>query len=164
MQVLVPLPTLLGLREDTAELRGYGDIPAEVARELAADADWQRWTYDPVDGHLLDLGKNPVPTTRTTPAVPDRPRQTLPVPGFSRREPSTATATTPTRTTRPGTAKAAPRPPPGWPCCPDHRTGPRPTPTSQLRHDPDGTLTWTTPLGRQYQTRPWDYRPDSDKP
>ena len=29
--------------------------------------------------------------------------------------------------------------------------------------DPDGTLHLTTPLGRHYTTKPWDYRPDSDK-
>ena len=34
----------------------------------------------------------------------------------------------------------------------------------QLHHHPDGTITWTTPLGRTYTTHPWDYRPDSDKP
>ncbi len=56
LNVLVPLPTLLGLREDTGELLGYGDLPAGVARELAADADWQRWVHDPVSGHLLDQG------------------------------------------------------------------------------------------------------------
>ena len=56
LNVLVPLPTLLGLREDTGELLGYGDLPAGVARELAADADWQRWVHDPVTGHLLDQG------------------------------------------------------------------------------------------------------------
>jgi hypothetical protein len=54
VRLLISLPTLLGLREDTAELAGYGAIPAGLARELAGDAEFQRMIYDPVDGHLLD--------------------------------------------------------------------------------------------------------------
>jgi hypothetical protein len=57
-QVLVSLPTLLGLREDSGLLRGYGPIPAGLARQLADDADWQRWVFDEVTGHLQDLGKH----------------------------------------------------------------------------------------------------------
>ena len=53
-QLLISLPTLLGLREDTGELTGYGTIPAGMARELATDSEFQRMIYDPVDGHLLD--------------------------------------------------------------------------------------------------------------
>ena len=163
VQVLVPLPTLLGLRDDTAELRGYGTIPAEVARELAADADWQRWTYDPVDGHLLDLGRTRYRPTGTTPAVPDRPRPTRPVPGISRQRRELRRR--PHRSLRPDRARPRRdhvRRRDGHAVA-EHRTGPRPTPTSSSRHDPDGTLTWTTPLGRQYTTRPWDYRPLSEQ-
>ena len=56
IQVIIDLPTLLGLREDPAHLPGHGPLPAVVARELAADADWRRLVVDPVDGHLLDYG------------------------------------------------------------------------------------------------------------
>ncbi|MDX6227369.1 MAG: hypothetical protein QOI76_759, partial [Frankiales bacterium] len=31
------------------------------------------------------------------------------------------------------------------------------------RQDPDGTLHLSTPLGRTYTTKPWDYRPDSER-
>jgi hypothetical protein len=55
--VVVDLPTLLHLAEHPGELPGYGPIPAEVARSLAGDADWQRWVSDPVEGHLLDVGR-----------------------------------------------------------------------------------------------------------
>jgi hypothetical protein len=55
--VVVDLPTLLHLAEHPGELPGYGPIPAAVARVLAGDADWQRWVRDPVEGHLLDLGR-----------------------------------------------------------------------------------------------------------
>src|SRR5947209_10838663 len=31
-------------------------IPAEVARELAADGRWRRWLLEPQTGHLLEVG------------------------------------------------------------------------------------------------------------
>jgi hypothetical protein len=55
--VVIDLPTLMHLAEHPGELLGYGPIPGAVARALAGDADWQRWVRDPVDGHLLDLGR-----------------------------------------------------------------------------------------------------------
>ena len=56
VQVVIDLPTLLGLRESPAELVGYGPLPASVARALAVDAAWTRLVVDPVTGHLLDYG------------------------------------------------------------------------------------------------------------
>jgi hypothetical protein len=56
IQVVIDLPSLLGLAERPAELAGYGPIPASVARELAVDADWRRLVVDPVTGCLLDYG------------------------------------------------------------------------------------------------------------
>lgn len=56
VNVLVDLPTALGLADNPAELRGFGPLPASVARALAADAGWRRWVTDPVTGHLLDAG------------------------------------------------------------------------------------------------------------
>jgi hypothetical protein len=56
LQVVIDLPTLLGLADNPAELPGYGPLPAAVARDLAADATWRRLVTDPVTGHLLDYG------------------------------------------------------------------------------------------------------------
>jgi hypothetical protein len=56
IQVTVDLPTLLGLLENPAELVGYGPIPAELARSLAADGKWRRLICDPLTGALIDLG------------------------------------------------------------------------------------------------------------
>jgi len=58
VQVTVPITTLLGL-DDTqpGELAGYGPIPAEVARRLAAHGTWRRLLTDPVTGALLDYGR-----------------------------------------------------------------------------------------------------------
>jgi hypothetical protein len=60
--VTVGLTTLLGLDQFPGELAGYGPIPAEMARELAAEGTWRRLLTDPVTGALLDYG-----TTRYRP-------------------------------------------------------------------------------------------------
>jgi hypothetical protein len=67
LQLTMSLPVLLALREGAAELPGYGPIPADLAREWAQDADWQRFVHDPVDGYLLDDGH-----TRYRPRAPGR--------------------------------------------------------------------------------------------
>lgn len=65
VHVTVPLTTLIGLTEDPGQLRGFGPITAQVARELAAtDAVWRRLLTDPVSGTVLDVGR----TTYTPPA------------------------------------------------------------------------------------------------
>ena len=48
--------TLLGLRDDPGELAGYGPITAQHLRELAADADWQRFLTAPDTGALIAIG------------------------------------------------------------------------------------------------------------
>jgi hypothetical protein len=57
VQVVIDLPTLIGLRDDPAHLVGYGPIAAQTARELARDASWQRLVTDPCTGRALDLGR-----------------------------------------------------------------------------------------------------------
>jgi hypothetical protein len=46
VNVVVSLATLLGLADDPAEIPGLGPIPAETARELAADGIWRAWITD----------------------------------------------------------------------------------------------------------------------
>ncbi|MEP7053678.1 MAG: DUF222 domain-containing protein [Actinomycetota bacterium] len=58
VQVTADLPTLLRLADNPAQLDGYGPIPPELARQLAADADWRRFLLDDVTGHLLDYGRS----------------------------------------------------------------------------------------------------------
>jgi hypothetical protein len=65
VNVIVPMSSLLGLDQEPAELAGYGPIPAELAKELAADATWRRLLTDPTSGALLDYGR----TTYKPPAA-----------------------------------------------------------------------------------------------
>ena len=56
--IVIDLATLLGLADNPAELRGYGSIPAGLARDWLHEADtWRRLVTDPVTGHLLDYGQ-----------------------------------------------------------------------------------------------------------
>ena len=64
IRVTVPLDTLFGLSETPGELEGFGPIDPELARLLAADADWRRWVTDGVTGVLLDEGTRRFPGAR----------------------------------------------------------------------------------------------------
>jgi hypothetical protein len=57
INVTVPLGTVLNLSQEPAELIGYGPIPAELARAIAAEGTWRRLLTDPASGALLDLGR-----------------------------------------------------------------------------------------------------------
>lgn len=57
VNVTIDLPTLLGLSENPGQLAGYGVIPASVARALASDGKWKRFITDPQTGALLDYGR-----------------------------------------------------------------------------------------------------------
>jgi len=58
VQLVVDLPTVVGLADHPAVIPGYGPIPAPIAREWAADAvSWRRLVVDPVSGSLLDYGQ-----------------------------------------------------------------------------------------------------------
>lgn len=57
VNVTIDLSTLLGLNENPGQLAGYGAIPASVARALASDGKWKRFITDPQTGALLDYGR-----------------------------------------------------------------------------------------------------------
>src|SRR6266508_1345933 len=54
IEVLVPATTLLGVRDDLAELAGYGPIPASMARRIAGEGTWRRLLTDPATGTVLE--------------------------------------------------------------------------------------------------------------
>ncbi|WP_407341678.1 DUF222 domain-containing protein [Pengzhenrongella phosphoraccumulans] len=56
LQVTAAATTLLGLDELPGELAGYGPIPADLVREIAADATWRRLFTDPATGNTLAAG------------------------------------------------------------------------------------------------------------
>jgi hypothetical protein len=57
IQVVVPASTLAGIDDEPAEIPGWGVIPADAARRIAAVATWQRILTDPATGTVLDVGR-----------------------------------------------------------------------------------------------------------
>ena len=57
INVTIDLPTALGLANNPGQLSGYGPIPANIARQIAADGRWKRFVTDPITGVLLDYGR-----------------------------------------------------------------------------------------------------------
>lgn len=56
VHITLPLSAVLGVSDEPGELSGYGPIPAEVGRALAAGGVWRRLVTDPVSGTILDVG------------------------------------------------------------------------------------------------------------
>jgi Domain of unknown function (DUF222) len=149
--VTVGLTTLLGLDQLPGELAGYGPIPADQARELAAQGTWRRLLTDPVSGALLDYG-----TSRYTPPAHLAAHvvardQTCVFPGcrvradrcdLDHRVPFDADAGTGVTSDLNLSAL----------CRAHHRL--KQQPGWRLTGYRDGTLAWRTPTGHRYLRRP----------
>jgi hypothetical protein len=62
VQVVMTMEALVGLSEEPAHVPGYGPLPADTARDLAADAKWRAWLVDA--GTVRNVG-----TTRYRPSA-----------------------------------------------------------------------------------------------
>ncbi len=159
VNVTVDLPTLLGLQDNPAELAGYGPIPANLARLLAADGKWRRMILDPRTGDLLDLGHTAYqPTAGLARFVKTRDR-TCTFPGCQRvADHGDLDHQRPYRDGDPangGTDRANLHPP-----CKNHHVL-KHKGRWTLRTNPDtGQRTWTSPTGHTYPIKPIDHRPD----
>ena len=56
LYVVAAASTLLGLDQVPGDLAGYGPIPAEMVRVIAADATWRRIFTDPATGKTTGIG------------------------------------------------------------------------------------------------------------
>lgn len=154
MHVIVPITMLMGLDESPAELVGHGPIPADLAREIAADGTWRRLLTDPQSGTLLDHGT----TTYTPPAglaAHICARDLYCRSPICRHTAATAdldhTIPYPDGPTSQHNLYAG--------CRHDHRTKTH-APGWHVTQHPDATITWTTPTGHTYTSHPHDYRPE----
>ncbi len=57
IQVTIAATTLIGADDCPADLAGYGPLPAQIGRELAAIGIWRPLVTDPATGALLDYGR-----------------------------------------------------------------------------------------------------------
>jgi hypothetical protein len=120
VQVIVPVGTLLGLTAADGHIPGHGDIPADVARNIAEQAgEVRRSLVDPETGTLLDAT-----TTKYRPRINKRTRALKPS-----ERPTAADARTPESGRR--SSPDVVRTPAEWPR-PDHvpatSTAPPPAP------------------------------------
>lgn len=149
--VLLDLATAVGVANNPGEIPGYGPIPASLAREYAAGADWQAWLTDAATGCLIGLGTASYQPTRRLREFVEARDRTCRHPGCAR---------------------------PAWRCDVDHAIpydqGGCTDPANcgcfcrrhhRLKHeagwttrrDPDGTVHFTTPLHQQHTVDPPDY-------
>ncbi|QWF84874.1 hypothetical protein HUW46_08326 [Amycolatopsis sp. CA-230715] len=84
--VHVDLPTLLRLRENPAELTGYGEISPELAREIAFDRNstWNRIVTAPITGKPMDVGRKSYRPPRAVRRYIHALRRTCAMPGCNR--------------------------------------------------------------------------------
>ncbi len=54
--IVLDAATLVGLVDNPGRVPGYGLVPADLARTMAADRDFVRWLVHPSTGELLDVG------------------------------------------------------------------------------------------------------------
>ena len=170
IQVVIDLPTLLGLAEHPGQLAGYGPIPASIARMLAASGVWQRLVVEPVTGHLLDLGSTRYrPSQELTDYLLARdPECTFPVcptPAHAcdidhnhpfNHHPDTNTEGGGGGGGSGGSTSSDNNNPK---CGRHHQLKTHGGWTT--RRNPDGTTTWTNTHGRRYHCPPRDHRPDT---
>jgi len=147
VHVTVAATTLLGLDELPGELAGYGPVPAEVARELAADGTWRRLLTDPATGAVVDVGRRsyrPAAALAEYVRVRDR---TCRFPGCrqpARRCDLDHNDAYPDGATEPGNLCCL--------CRHHHRLKHRGR--WSMLHEPDDSIVWTSPTGRTYVTTP----------
>jgi len=154
LRVTIDLPTLLGLAQHPAELAGYGPLHPAIARELASDADWIRFTTDPQTGELLDLGRTRYRPSRRLAAFIRARDQVCQWPGCSKpAERCDLDHTCDYRCGGPTSRDNL------GPFCRQHHNA-KTHGRWRYRRDPDGTGHLTSPLGKTHLIRPPWRRPD----
>jgi hypothetical protein len=157
IQVVMPFSTLIGADDQPCELVGHGPIPADLARQVAADATLRRLVYDPLSGTVLDYGRS---TYRPPAGLAD----------FVRARDVYCRGPICRRRALDGHLDHI-QPYPHGPtneqnlhgCC-GHEHRMKHAPGWAVRALPDGRIQWITPTGHRYHSEPYDYRPDDDLP
>jgi Domain of unknown function (DUF222) len=149
VQVTVAATTLLRLDDQPGELAGHGPIPAEMARQVAADPSgtWRRILTDPATGTVLDVSHRSYRPPRPLARYVIARDATCRFPGC--RQPARRCDLDHVRPWPDGPTTAANL---IAVCRHHHRLKHSRRWTVTTTHD--DTVTWTAPTGRTYQTRP----------
>ena len=147
--VVLDVATLLGLADDPGAVPGYGTVPADVAREMAADRNLVRWLVSPDTGELLDVGAEVYePSARLQRFIRAR-DQRCGFPGCGRRAESAELDHVRNFGTAPADGKTV-RANLG-PLCRQHHNAKTHGHWSLVFDPLSGRKTWTSPLGRTYE-------------
>jgi hypothetical protein len=144
--VVLDLPTALSLADNPGMIPGYGAVPADLARVMAADRDWIRWTIDPGTRQVIDRGAVSYrPSDKMLAFIAARDR-TCRFPGCSRRAQDCDCDHVVNHTLPSGQTIAINL----GPLCRQHHNA-KTHGRWRLSYDPcTHTTTWTSPLGRTY--------------
>lgn len=156
IRITMPITALLGA-DEPCELDGWGPVTADQARAIAVDGVLTRLVCDPLSGTLLDYGRTryePPASLKQFVRARDR---TCTMPGCAqpaeRCDVDHIIAARPDpRTGLPTLGSTA-----DWnlgPSCRHHHLSKDGSGGFRVRRDPDGSYSWTTPLGREYQREP----------
>lgn len=147
--VTVPALTLLEREDDPAELDGYGPIDPAMARELAAQApSFIRLLTHPETGAVLSVGRDRYTVPADLRRALELRDETCRFPGCNRR--AIDCEIDHTHDWQFGGATEISNL--ACLCAPHHRL--KHLTRWSVEQGDDGTMTWTSPLGRQYVTRP----------
>ena len=155
IDLIITAGTLLGLDNQPAELSGYGPVPAELARRIAADGTWRRILTDPVSGTILDYGRT---TYRPPAALADYVRSRDRVCRFPTCQRPAAQCDLDHKKPYP---QGETNPDNLWTLClRHHRLKDQHTGWTVIGN-PNEKVTWTSPTGRTYESYPYQYQDDA---
>lgn len=151
LRVVVPVGSLLGLGDDAGFLAGYGPIPPDLARHVAANATWRRLLTDPADGTVLDYGTTRYrPTTALFERVRSRQTECDAPECMVPSQDCDLDHEVPFRADGTGGSTSEDN---LRPRC-QHHHDVKGLPGWQVHRNRDGSSTWTTPHGKTYVSRP----------
>jgi hypothetical protein len=157
VQVLMPFSTLIGKDDQPCELIGYGAIPADLAREIAADATLKRLVYDELSGTVLDYGRT---TYRPPAGLADHVRAR----DVHCRSPICRRRALDAHLDHIEPYPKGPTNDKNLHGCCGHDHQMKHAPGWAVRALPDGRIQWITPTGHRYHSYPYDYRTDGELP
>jgi hypothetical protein len=146
------------LDNQPAELSGYGPVPADLARRIAADGVWRRILTDPASGTILDYGRT---TYRPPTALADYIRARDRVCRFPTCQTPASRCDLDHQTPYPA---GETKPDNLWTLCRRHHRLKDQHTGWTVVGDPTEKVTWTSPTGRTYDSYPYHYQDDDPVP
>ncbi|QPZ37582.1 HNH endonuclease signature motif containing protein [Paramicrobacterium chengjingii] len=149
VRVTVPVMTLLGRSDEPGTLEGYGPIDADTARELAADApSFTRLLTHPETGTVLSVGRDSYAVPADLRRLVEIRDETCGFAGCNR--PASQCDIDHRHDWQYGGETSSDN---LQPLCTSHHPLKHES-TWQVNRADDGTIVWTSPLGRQFMVRP----------